>query len=181
MGNRLDKSSPIANSPFPGFIMTEWLEREIDTARDLIQRGSHALRQGHAQAAQDAFQEADAVLDMAEEETDEVLELRAQGLNELGVLYQRRDDLQGARKFHERSLQVCDELLDRDVDFRSNAAATHLNISSVIAAGGDLLEARKHTDKAIDLIESVRADGDSSVNSLGVGAHQNLALLYARN
>ncbi len=161
--------------------MTDWQKRELDTARHLVQQGSQALRQGQAQAAEGAFREAEAVLDMSEASPDGSLELRAQLFNELGVLHQRQDDLQQARNYHQKSLGICEELLERDVDFRSNAAATYLNLSSVVAATGDLVEAKRLSERAIELITSVRAEGDESVNSLALGAHQNMSLLYARN
>lgn len=161
--------------------MTDWQERELNTARHLVQQGSQALRQGQAQAAEGAFREAEAVLDMSESTPDGSLELRAQLFNELGVLYQRQDELEKAETYHGKSLDICDQLLDQDVDFRSNAAATYLNLSSVVAAKGDLLEAKKLSERAIQLITSVREEGDESINSLAVGAHQNMSLLYARN
>lgn len=161
--------------------MTDWQKREIDTARNLVQQGSQALRQGQAQLAESAFKEAEALLDMSPEEPEGSLEMRAQLYNELGVLYQRQDDLQRSRTFHERSLEICEQLLERDVDFRSNAAATYLNLSSVVAAGGDVVEAKKLNERALELITSVRAEGDESVDGLAIGARQNMALLYARS
>lgn len=161
--------------------MTDWQDRELKTARQLVQQGSQAMRQGALQPALGAMREAEALLDMSQERTDEELQLRAQIYNELGVLNQRREDLQEAQRYHKKSLDICEELLERDVDFRSNAAATYLNLSSVVAAEGDLVEAKKLSERAIELVTSVREDGDESVASLAVGAYQNLSLLYARN
>ncbi|QDG49257.1 tetratricopeptide repeat protein [Persicimonas caeni] len=161
--------------------MTDWQERELNTARHLVQQGSQALRQGQAQAAEGAFREAEAVLDMSESTPDGSLELRAQLYNELGVLYQRQNQIEQAESYHGKSLDICEQLLEKDVDFRSNAAATYLNLSSVIAAKGDLAEAKDLSERAIELITSVRAEGDESIDALAVGAHQNMSLLYARN
>jgi tetratricopeptide (TPR) repeat protein len=161
--------------------MTDWQKREIDTARKLVDQGSQALRQGNPNAALASFEEADAVLDMSSQTLDDVLKLRAQLFNELGVLHQRRGDSEEARRHHERSLEFCEDLLERGVDFRSNAAATYLNLSSVVAAKGDLVEGRRLNERALELIEQAQADGDDSVTSLAVGARQNMALLYGRN
>lgn len=153
----------------------------MSTASNLVQQGSQALRQGQTQIAEGAFSEALAVLDMSEASPDGSLELKAQLLNELGVLHQRQDDLPKARDYHEQSLAICEELLEREVEFRSNAAATYLNLSSVVAADGDLVEAKKLSERAIELITSLRAEGDENINSLAVGAYQNMSLLYSRN
>jgi tetratricopeptide (TPR) repeat protein len=161
--------------------MTDWQERELGTAGNLVQQGSQALRKGQIQVAHGAFSEALAVLDMSPSSPDGELELKAQIYNELGVLHQRKDAPQEARDYHEQSLDICETLLERDVDFRSNAAATYLNLSSVLAASGDIVEAKKLSERAIELITSVRDDGDETINSLAVGAYQNMSLLYSRN
>ncbi|MFW5966911.1 MAG: DUF6483 family protein [Persicimonas sp.] len=161
--------------------MTDWREQELKTARQLVARGSKALQNGRGARARHALNEARAVLEMSAERPDEKLKLQAQLLNELGVLAQREDDTERAREHHEESLRVCEELIDRDVDFHSNAAATHLNLSSMIAAGGDLVEATRHNERALELIDKALAGGDDSAASLAVGAHQNMALLLARS
>lgn len=161
--------------------MTDWQDQELKTARQLVARGSKALKNQRGDEARHAFEEAKAILEMSPEQPDEKLELRAQLLNELGVLHQRSDDQDTARSFHERSLKVCEELLDRGVDFRSNAAATHLNLSSMIASTGDLVDAKRHNERAIELIDAALADGDDGALSLAMGAHQNMALLNARS
>ncbi|MFP4599813.1 MAG: DUF6483 family protein [Persicimonas sp.] len=155
--------------------------RELDTARKLVQQGSQTLRQGRPDQAEHTFREAEAILDMTPDEPDDELKLRAQLYNELGVLHQRKDEPEQAQQYHRDSLDICEKLLDRDVDFRSNAAATYLNLSSVVAAKGDLVEAKDLSQRAIELIEAVRADGDESVDSLALGARQNMSLLYARH
>ncbi len=161
--------------------MTDWQERELETARNLVQQGSELMRQGQVDVAKGALREAEALLDMSPGTPEGSLELRAQLYNELGVLAQRQEDMDESRRYHEKSLEICEELLERDVDFRSNAAATYLNLSGVAAAKGDVVEAKRLNERAVELVTSVRADGDETVDSLAVGAYQNMALLDARS
>lgn len=161
--------------------MTDWQERELETARNLVQQGSQLLRQGQVDPAQGTLREAEAVLDMSPGTPEGSLELRAQLYNELGVLAQRQGDLDDSHAYHRKSLDICEQLLEADVDFRSNAAATFLNLSGVSAAKGDVVEAKRLNERAVELITSVRAEGDDTIDSLAVGAYQNMALLEARS
>ncbi|MBA2663246.1 MAG: tetratricopeptide repeat protein [Bradymonadaceae bacterium] len=156
------------------------LDLQLEAARLLIDAGSQNLRQANVLAASDAMEEASAILDMAEESTEEVLKLRARVLNELGVVSQRKNQLDQARDYHREASKMCDELNARGIDFRGNGAATHLNLSSILVASGELDEALEAGKKAIVLIEALRADGQQGAEGLALGAHQNMALILAR-
>lgn len=166
--------------------MTEWQNRELASAQDLAKRGSEALRKGQADAAQQIFGEVEALLDMStdavrtEEEQQGTLRLRAQLYNELGVLHQRKNDVDTSREYHQRSIEICNALRESGIEFRANSAATHLNLSSVLAAADELEEARDLGQKAVALIEELRGEGDTNIDSLALGAYQNMSLLYAR-
>lgn len=167
--------------------MTDWQNRELASAQNLAKNGSEALRKGQTNAAEHVFREVEALLDMSTDaaRTDEiqegVLRLRAQVFNELGVLYQRKNEIDRSRDYHQRSIDICDELRESGVEFRANSAATHLNLSSVLASADELDEARELGQKAVELIEELRAEGDTNIESLALGAYQNMSLLRARS
>lgn len=166
--------------------MTDWQQREFEDAQRLTQQGSEALRRGMGDAARLAFSQAEALLEMSsdaqrsEEVRQQTTQLRAQLFNELGVLHQRLNALEDAKSYHRRAIAICDALQDEGVEFRANAAATHLNLSSVVAADGDFEEAKTLGARAVELIEELREGGDAAVLNLAVGAYQNMALLAAR-
>ena len=159
---------------------SKWQEREVNAARELLNEGSQALQRNQPAAAEPALSEANALLDMTEQATDDVIQLRARLFNEMGVLHQRKGQTDAARDFHRRAIDMCEELLDRDVDFRGNTAATYLNLSALVGAMGDVVEAKKLNERAIELVDDLRADDDSGAQSLAVGAYQNMALLHGR-
>lgn len=159
---------------------SKWQEREVNAARELINEGSQALQRNQPALAEPALSEANALLDMTAQTTDDVIELRARLFNEMGVLHQRKGQTDAARDFHRRAIDMCEELLDRDVDFRGNTAATYLNLSALVGAMGDVVEAKKLNQRAIELVDDLRADDDSGAESLAVGAYQNMALLHGR-
>lgn len=160
----------------------KWLETQLQTARQLVDIGSQNLRQGNITAASEVMQEASAILDMAEQpEFDEVLKLRARVLNELGVISQRTNQIERARDLHREAARMCDMLLEQGHEFRGNSAATHLNLSSILAALGELEEARKVSERALELIESLRAEEQAGVDNLAMGAYLNMGLICARS
>jgi len=161
----------------------KWLERQLDVARQLIDVGGRALRQGDLVGAEANFDEASAVLDMATEQTDDVLTVRAQVLNERGFLFQRTDRPAEALAAHEEGRDICDELLGRGVEFRANAAATHINMAGLLAARNDLASARRENEQAIALVEELLEDEGSTgqARNLAFGAHHNLAIVLARS
>jgi|GEM_PF-2357467 len=166
--------------------MTEWQNRELASAQELAKRGSELLRQNNFDAAEHIFNEVDALLDMSpdttrtQQEQEGTLRLRAQLYNELGVLHQRKNDVATSRDYHRRSIDICNALREAGVEFRANSAATHLNLSSVLAAANELDEARELGQTAVALIEELRAEGNKEIDSLALGAYQNMSLLYAR-
>ncbi|MGM0556372.1 MAG: DUF6483 family protein [Myxococcota bacterium] len=159
---------------------SKWQDREVNTARELVNSGSQALQQNQMAAAERSLSEASAVLDMTEHDTDDVIQLRARLLNEMGVLHQRKDQTDAARDYHRRAIDMCEELLDRDVDFRGNTAATYLNLSALVGAMGDVVEAKNLCERAIELVDDLRAEDDAGADGLAVGAYQNMALLHGR-
>lgn len=166
--------------------MTDWPQRELSDAQQLAQQGSEALRRGQADAAKFAFDQVQALLEMSSDaqRSPEVVEgamrLRAQIYNELGVLHQRVNDPQKSTEYHRKAIELCEALRAQGVEFRANSAATHLNLSSVLAAQGDLAQARELAEHAVALVDEVHAEGDEGVLGLAMGAYQNLSLLLAR-
>jgi tetratricopeptide (TPR) repeat protein len=164
-------------------MVNEWQERQLEVGRSLVQQGSQALRQGDFNTANSALNEANAILDMAEEQTDELLKLRAQILNETGFILQQSGNTDEAIANHDEAVELCEELMDHGVDFRANAAATNINLAGLLAGSGDFERAREVNDRAIELAESLLSDGVDLEHSsnLAFGAHQNLAMILARN
>lgn len=166
--------------------MTEWQNRELASAQELAKRGSELLRQNNFENAEHLFNEVDALLDMSPDsartpqQQEATLRLRAQLYNELGVLHQRKNDVATSRDYHRRSIDICNALREAGVEFRANSAATHLNLSSVLAAADELDEARELGQTAVALIEELRAEDNKEIDSLALGAYQNMSLLYAR-
>ena len=159
-----------------------WLTAQIKAAAELVEVGSEALRRRRTGAGAEALEEAEAILDMAERETDDLLQMRARVFNEQGVVFQRRGQLEKSRDYHGQAAEICDELLDRGRDFASNAAATNLNLSSILLALDDQQRAEECGRKALDLLEqqSDADDEDKPANPLELGARQNLAVIFAR-
>lgn len=164
---------------------TPWLDKQIDVARKLTEQGSKALREGRMAIANGALKEAQAVLDMAEHDDDDVSKLQAQVLNELGFLHQQGGDAESAIDLHQQSVTICNALLEKGVDFRANATATHINLASLLAQKGDLAGARKVNERAAELVESLMEEKsdevDDSVRNLAFGSFQTLAMVKAQN
>ncbi len=166
----------------------KWLQEQLDEVNDLVRQGSQALRQRQTRRGAQALNEAEAVLDMAEKDTEEVLKLKARVYNELGVVHQRRQNLEQSRGYHEAAAEICDQMIDGGVDFASNSAATHLNLSSILLALGERQEARSVGEKALTLLDEAEEqarddDGEEerTPNPLQLGALQNMAIIYARD
>ena len=110
-----------------------WIERQTEATKSLLGQGSEALRQDNLDLAQAAITEAAIILDMSPIENDgPTNELRARAFNELGVVYQRRGDVQASLNFHNQAAALCRVIIEQgNEDFLSNSAATHLNFASV--------------------------------------------------
>lgn len=158
----------------------KWRDAQLNTALELVNHGSQNLRQSNIFAAEETLQEAEAVLDMVEAQDLEVLKLRARVSNERGVIHQRRNELDKAQEYHRKAANLCTEITEQGEDFRANSAATHLNLSSILAAMGRSEEAREAGEFALGLIGSLREEGDKGSDGLAMGAYQNLAVIYAR-
>ena len=167
---------------------TQWLTQQLQIAKTLLEQASELLRNNQGNVALQVFREADVILDMAEAEPgqtedDDVqrIRLRAQLLNEQGVLHQRGDDLAGALGFHRRATEQCEDLLQRGVrDFRGNTAATQLNLSNIAAAMDELQVAEAAARRALELIEELREEEAPNVAPLAMGAYNTMAMLAAR-
>ncbi len=164
-----------------------WLDEQLDEVKELVRQGSQALRQRQTRQGAQSLREAEAILDMAELDNDEVLKLRARVYNELGVVHQRQKELEQSRQYHQRAADICDEMIGKGVDFASNSAATHLNLSSILLAQGKKDEAKKVGEKALTLLDEAEdqaAESDEEnkrgPNPLQLGALQNMSIIYAR-
>lgn len=161
----------------------QWYNRQLEIGKSLVQQGSQALRQGDFNTANAAFAEATAVLDMAEEDTRDVRQLRAQVMNESGFILQRAGRPDMAIGNHRKAAEICDGLMAEGVEFRSNAAATNINLAGLLAGTGQFDDARAVSEKAIGLAESLAADGSDpeQAQNLLFGANQNYAMILARS
>lgn len=162
---------------------TRWYNRQLEVGRSLVQQGSQALRQGDFNTANAAFAEASAVLDMAEENTLDIRKLRAQVMNETGFILQRAGNTEGAIANHRRASEICAELIEAGEEFRSNAAATNINLAGLLAGTGKIDEARAASEVAIQHAEELAREGVDREQSdnLIFGANQNYAMILAKS
>ncbi len=156
------------------------VDYQLQAARQLVEAGSQALRQNNIVGANEAMLEANAILDMAEDNDQDALQLRARVLNELGVIYQRQNQLEKARTFHENAAVICEELMASGLEFRGNTAATHLNLSSILVSLEEYDKALEVGNKAIALTTELREEGELGAEPLALGAYQNMSLIHAR-
>ncbi len=160
----------------------KWLDAQIDAASELVKIGGAALRRRRTEEGAEALEEAQAILEMAEIDSDRLQEMRARVFNELGVVYQRRKELEKSRDYHARAARICDEVLEKGRDIAGNAAATYLNLSSIQLALGEPEEAQRCGERAMELLDEQVKDQEQedAPNPLELGAYQNLAVIYAR-
>ena len=167
-----------------------WLSKQLKEANDLVGMGGQALRRGQTAAGAQALAEAEAILDMAEVDSHELLKTRARVFNELGVVHQRQGRLDESKSYHKKAAGICDELIEAGDNFAANSAATHLNLSSIHLALGEVEKAQECGEKALGLLQGLSEaesekdeDGDAArrgPDPLELGALQNLAVIYAR-
>lgn len=157
-----------------------WIERQNQASQSLLQQGSKALREGNLDLARMALTESAIVLDMAPEDSQEVLKLRAQAFNELGVVHQRGNDIATARTFHEQAAGLCRTIVEGgDEEFRGNSAATHLNLANLCAALGDLDAAREalvYSQETVDVLLEV---DDPSISTMASAIYMTKATMHA--
>jgi len=156
-----------------------WMQRQNEAVRSLINQGSQALRQGNMEIANAALNEAAVVLDMSHDDADtDVMQLRAQAFNELGVIRQRAGDAQGAQEFHGEAAKMCEALIEAGIDFRGNSAATHLNLASIAAATEDFETATSAAEISLGHIEVLlSAEDPRGAYPMGAATYQTLASL----
>ena len=159
---------------------SKWADRKTEASKSLLQQGSEALRSNNIDLARAALTEAAIVLDMVSQESREVLELRAQAFNELGVVHQRGGDLETARNFHHQAAQLCDKLVDDGLaNFRGNAAATHLNLSNICAAMNDAEAAVSAVNRAKEIADALLEEGEEAIKTMRVAIYLTVATLEA--
>lgn len=159
----------------------QWFQTQLKEANQLVSQGGQALRSGQTQAGSEALTEAAAILDMVEMESEEYLKIRARVLNELGVVYQRQNQLERSRDLHSQAAQICEELIENGETFHANGSATHLNLSSIELALGNVGSAEQAGNRALELIAEVEAKEEvGGPDPLRLGALQNLAVIAGR-
>ena len=160
---------------------TEWTERQIEATRSLLNQGSEALREENIELAQAAITEAAIILDMYPEDDQVVYELRARAFNELGVVYQRRGDIEASLNFHNQAAALCRVILEMgNEDFLGNSAATHLNFASVAMAVEAFEPAREAADVAIESVDKLLERGEEEALGMAVAAYQMYGALNAQ-
>ena len=155
---------------------TDWQQRQLDTARDLLNDGQQAFQQGNLTGADATAEEALVILDMAEAEgADEpARRLRVRALNDRGLFAQQSDENERARQFHHQAASLLDEFDDLgDEDFQSTAGAVYLNLSQVALFENDYAEARRAVERAITIVDDLREASARGADSLALGVFQN--------
>lgn len=159
---------------------SQWLDKQIAATRSLLKQGSEALREGNLELAHAALMESAIVLDMNSEETEEGLQLRAQAFNELGVVHQRRNDIPTSKNFHEQAAAICDKIVEGgNLDFRGNTAATHLNLSNLCAAVGDVDGARAAIERSKELADTLMEEGEDTIRMMSTAIYMTKASMHA--
>lgn len=159
----------------------KWTNRELEAAKALANQGGQALRQNQLQVAEPALTEALAILDMVVEDSQDVLKVRAQISNELGFVRQRQNKSDEARVLHQKASEICEALIADGVLFHGNAAATHINLASILAQSSDFDAALVSNRRAVELAEeAMNTEPNPSTINLKFGALQNLAVIAAR-
>ncbi len=157
-----------------------WIERQNQASQSLLQQGSQALRDGNLDLARMALTESAIVLDMAPEDNDTVIKLRAQAFNELGVVHQRGNDIATARTFHDQAAQLCRRIVEGgDEAFRGNSAATHLNLANLCAAMGDIDAAREALIHSQETVDTLLEDKDVSISTMASAIYMTKASMHA--
>jgi len=161
--------------------IAKWTSRELEAAKALAGQGSQALRQNQLQVAEPALLEASVLLDMVAEDHEDVRKIRAQINNELGFVRQRQNNLAEAERLHREASVECDAIIESGVDFHGNAAATHINLASILAQRDDLKGAIESNKRAVELAEkAVESQPTTPTYNLAFGALQNLAAISVR-
>jgi tetratricopeptide (TPR) repeat protein len=157
----------------------QWHQREIDTAKGLLEGVHAAIQQGNLSGADAEVDEALVVLDMADAEgvTDEQRELRARALNEKGLILQQRGDTADAYEAHRRAADLVDTVETIDDDNLGSAAAIHLNFGQLSLLDDDYATSARENRRALELIERLREVDENNALSLAMGAYQNMTAL----
>lgn len=162
--------------------ISPWIERQTEATKSLLGQGSEALRQDNLDLAQAAITEAAIILDMSPiENHGPTNELRARAFNELGVVYQRRGDVQASLNFHNQAAALCRVIIEQgNEDFLSNSAATHLNFASVALSVEAFEAAREAADIAISSVDTLLEKGEDGALGMAVAAYQMYGALNAQ-
>ena len=157
-----------------------WLERQLKTVQELLQEGAEALRENKLVLADSRLKEAAIIIDSAETITPQVLNMRSTVYSELGILSSRTRDINGAISYHQAALEARQKLQEIvEEDIRPGVAASHLNVGSLLAATQQFGDAEPHLTAALDLLADFKDRDSDQIDSLLLGAYQNLGLVYA--
>lgn len=155
---------------------TDWQRQQLETAGDLLSEGQQAFQSADVESADACAEEALVILDMADAEGagQEARQLRIRALNDRGLFAQQRDETDAAREYHREAASLLDtfDTLEGD-EFKSTAAAVHLNLSQVSLFDNDFARARQSIGRAIDLVDDLREAGAEGAESLALGVFQN--------
>ena len=155
---------------------TDWRQRQLDTALELLNEGQTAFQRGDVDTADDVTEEALAILEMAEAEgmDDELRRLRVRGLNDRGLFFQHRDAPDQARPFHHRAAEVLEEVEEMGGEqFEASAVAVYLNLAQVCIFDEQYAEAREATDHGMELVADLLDRSVPGAVSLALGLYQN--------
>ncbi len=122
----------------------QWLQRQLSVVEELMKEGTELSRKGKANEADACFREADAILDSAEEPTDDVLLLRMTAHHELGLLASRGNSPARALVHYQNSLGF-----GETIRARKNRDVT-MELTTTLVNLGGLLMAAKQPEKAVE-------------------------------
>ena len=152
-----------------------WLERQLQTVRELVKQGSGHVKDNKLVQADKNFREAEIILDSAENVTEGVLELKSVVFNEMGVIATRVNDARKALSYHEKAIAVLEQLAEiTENDITARLAGSRLNLGGIYAAVGRNDDAEAQNRSALELIKD---RDDESAQLMRIGARQNLGTL----
>lgn len=163
----------------------QWVENQERVARQLMDLGKNAIRGGDFRSAEAALAESTVILDMiraeAVEDDLDLMKLDAQAKNEIGFILQRTDRVDAAIPLHKEAVELCNKIMEQE-EFRANAAATNINLASLLAATEQFDDAHKHNVIAKELAETLIKDGQDLAQAANIafGSNQNMAIMAAR-
>jgi tetratricopeptide (TPR) repeat protein len=157
--------------------MDEWLQQQIETARECLEEADESLTYGDIAGVRDAAEEALVILDMTESAPLEVRELRAKALNQIGLALQHAGNADEAREYHARAVDVVRDLDELRDDFRQSAAGIFLNSAQMELFEDNLQEAEDLNDRSLELLDALEEEDREIAPMLLLNVHQNRTML----